>query len=641
VFVACLSASRLVACTAANRARASGSEPRSATVDAIKCRLDTFAAYHVQKVCNSERVTSLSMSAPAAASSSMSATNVLVRERDGNPVEASAQAVGLVFTWGRGDHCLGVAPQHSDSSGICPFAQQVQMNVAKATSGLDKLRAASDRVGSGTRTPLRAVQVACGESMTAAIGIQGELYTWGTSGAGGRLGHGDTHNHSSPTRVRGPLLAHRVIHISVGEAHAGCIVASGIGFAWGKGNRGALGDGNVSQHNQLTPQIIYTQPSRTSTTTSSAAPSGIGVAPSPLCPLRFIDCSYQNTAVITRDTNELYVFGSNEYGKLGLGSNVQTQPWPKRLQITTVAAAPAISTSSADDLANITTFSVVSLGSSFSGFVTTSGSLYMCGYGRAGNLGLGTRVSHTTPQLVEALVTAGEKVVHVSCTRGQITVVSGSALADVEGREQPHALVCTASGRCYSMGTAHKGMCGNMAFKTLSPKNCDELVPYAIGGSARDHRKQERTEYLRGMRVRAAVASHIHSAVLGTWVSEDVPAATAAAADVSASEEHLPSPSELPAPAAVAAASKASAAVTSSSFSSSSSPTSDRTCEVLTFGCGSDGRMGVRQYMEGLHGARSRLKCYVSIPSPVVGLEGKRVLQVDSSRRHMVALVEE
>lgn len=38
---------------------------------------------------------------------------------------------------------------------------------------------------------------------------------------------------------------------------------------------------------------------------------------------------------------------------------------------------------------------------------------------------------------------------------------------------------------------------------------------------------------------------------------------------------------------------------------------------MYTFGCGSDGRMGIRKYMEGLSGGRSRLKCYVSKPTAV------------------------
>lgn len=427
--------------------------------------------------------------------------------------------------------------------------------------------------------------------MTAAVDIDGGLWSWG-SGSGGRLGHGNVENQPRPFRVGGLLLAHRVFQVSAGEAHAGCVVEAGLAFVWGKGNKGALGDGVSEAHQQLEPKLVCRKPRAT-------APR----EPVPLQNLQFIDCSYQNTAVISRE-GDCFVWGASDHGKLGLGAVTPTL-WPTRLVLSAgdpAASSSAASSSSSSSAASLPLHSLC-LGSSFSGFVARSGQLFMCGYGKAGNLGQGNRVSTQRPVLVSAL--AGHHVVSVSCTRGQITVVSGG---DVEGCEQPHTLAVTADGRCFSFGTAHKGMLGNMKNKTLSPKGCDELLPYEIGGLCKDA-AGERSGYLVGMHVRGAVASHIHSAVLGTWSAG---ASSAASASSSSSASSAPTDSEAP-----------------------------RSCEVLTFGCGSDGRMGVRRYMEGLSGGRSRLKCYVSQPSPVVGLQGRRVLQIDSARRHMVALVED
>lgn len=518
---------------------------------------------------------------------------------------SAARPSGFVYCWGRGEFCLGVAPTAMDPSNICPFAEKV-LGPATATGGSTAKagagkassssapapRAASAR-GSGptSSAPLRCVQVACGESMTAAVDVDGALWSWG-SGSGGRLGHGSVENQPRPFRVGGLLLAQRVFQVSAGEAHAGCVVEAGLAFVWGKGGKGALGDGLGDAHQQLEPKLVCRKP-------RAAAPAG---EPVPLQNLHFIDCSYQNTAVISRE-GECFVWGASDMGKLGLGAVTPTL-WPTRLTLSggesaAAASSSAASSSSSSAVASLPLHSLC-LGSSFSGFVTRSGQLWMCGYGKAGNLGQGNRVSTLRPVLVSAL--AGHHVVSVSCTRGQITVVSGG---DVEGCEQPHTLAVTADGRCFSFGTAHKGMLGNLKNKALSPKGCDELLPYEIGGLCKDA-QGERSGYLVGMHVRGAIASHIHSAVLGTWSSETSSGAS------SSSSSAGPPDSEAP-----------------------------RTCEVLSFGCGSDGRMGVRRYMEGLSGGRSRLKCYISQPSPVVGLQGRHVLQIDSARRHMVALVDD
>ena len=51
--------------------------------------------------------------------------------------------------------------------------------------------------------------------------------------------------------------------------------------------------------------------------------------------------------------------------------------------------------------------------------------------------------------------------------------------------------------------------------------------------------------------------------------------------------------------------------------------------------------MGIEQYMLGLHGGRSRMKCYVSVPTAIEYFQqyGLNVLKCSSSRRHMAAVV--
>lgn len=60
---------------------------------------------------------------------------------------------------------------------------------------------------------------------------------------------------------------------------------------------------------------------------------------------------------------------------------------------------------------------------------------------------------------------------------------------------------------------------------------------------------------------------------------------------------------------------------------------------LYTFGCGSDGRMGLRAYLKGSGQSRQRMKFYVSAPTVVESLkeQGLHVVCAAASRRHMVA----
>jgi alpha-tubulin suppressor-like RCC1 family protein len=60
--------------------------------------------------------------------------------------------------------------------------------------------------------------------------------------------------------------------------------------------------------------------------------------------------------------------------------------------------------------------------------------------------------------------------------------------------------------------------------------------------------------------------------------------------------------------------------------------------KLYTFGCASSGRMGVRKFVDGLHGKKSRMKCYISPPTAVEIAKDVFLVKVDSHRRHMVAL---
>ncbi|XP_055695916.1 probable E3 ubiquitin-protein ligase HERC2 [Lutzomyia longipalpis] len=87
------------------------------------------------------------------------------------------------------------------------------------------------------------VNIFCGTAYSAAIGINGELYTWGR-GTYRRLGHDTSDDKLIPTIVNF-LVGQRVkdMALGTGDAHTLCVTESGIVYAWGDGDYGKLGTG--------------------------------------------------------------------------------------------------------------------------------------------------------------------------------------------------------------------------------------------------------------------------------------------------------------------------------------------------------------------------------------------------------------
>lgn len=62
--------------------------------------------------------------------------------------------------------------------------------------------------------------------------------------------------------------------------------------------------------------------------------------------------------------------------------------------------------------------------------------------------------------------------------------------------------------------------------------------------------------------------------------------------------------------------------------------------KLYMFGCGSGGRMGLRAFEFGLHGKRSRMKCYIMKPTALEAFveAGVRVHMYDTSRATGIAI---
>jgi hypothetical protein len=94
----------------------------------------------------------------------------------------------------------------------------------------------------------RVVKISCGGAHHAALtGLfaipdSGYVYTWG-NGQDGRLGHDSSLSESEP-RVVLALLDYKVADVSAGGAHTAAVTVDGSLFTWGRGRNGRLGNGS-------------------------------------------------------------------------------------------------------------------------------------------------------------------------------------------------------------------------------------------------------------------------------------------------------------------------------------------------------------------------------------------------------------
>jgi E3 ubiquitin-protein ligase HERC2 len=93
----------------------------------------------------------------------------------------------------------------------------------------------------GGLSGVRCVCVSAGEIHSAAVSVDGDVYTWG-DGFCGQLGHADKGPQVSPVHVTsGGLEDECVSHVSCGARHTLAVTEDGEVFSWGLGHFGVLG----------------------------------------------------------------------------------------------------------------------------------------------------------------------------------------------------------------------------------------------------------------------------------------------------------------------------------------------------------------------------------------------------------------
>uniref|UniRef100_A0A3B5K3X4 RCC1 and BTB domain containing protein 2 n=2 Tax=Takifugu rubripes TaxID=31033 RepID=A0A3B5K3X4_TAKRU len=214
----------------------------------------------------------------------------------------------------------------------------------------------------------RRIDVLCGKKIVslsygtgphvAIATADGEVFSWGHNGYS-QLGNGTSTHGLTPALVSTNLLGKRVIEVACGSHHTIALTTDGEVFAWGYNNSGQVGSGSTA--NQPTPRRV-----------SSCLQNKVVVN---------IACG-QLCSMAVLDSGEIYGWGYNCNGQLGLGNNGNQQT-PCR-----IAALQGVNVIQ------------VACGYAHTIALTDEGFVYSWGANSYGQLGTGNKCNQAVPTLI-------------------------------------------------------------------------------------------------------------------------------------------------------------------------------------------------------------------------------------------------
>ena len=227
---------------------------------------------------------------------------------------------------------------------------------------------------------LTTISISNGNS--AAVAANGDLYVWGNN-FNGQLGlgnYGEGTHKTSPTKVPG---LSNVVSVSIGHSFCAALTASGDIYTWGSNRYGQIGSGKSGQG------VYVTSPTKVPGISNVVA----------------INMGCYHSSAVTAN-GDLYVWGYNDFGQLGLGDETDRTTPTKVPGLSNVVAA--------------------SMGYTHSAALTASGDIYIWGSNVDGQLGLGDRTKRLTPTKVPGL----PKVVAIGMGGGGISNHSAAVTSD-------------------------------------------------------------------------------------------------------------------------------------------------------------------------------------------------------------------
>lgn len=185
--------------------------------------------------------------------------------------QARASSINQVVSWG-----YGASGQLGDGGNV---SSNVPVNVT-TTGALDGKTV---------------TKISAGNETVCALDAQGDAYCWGDNQFG-QLGNGTATSSNVPVAVSMPQGV-TFAEISVGQGHVCALTPAGLGYCWGYGGHGELGNGSIP------PSPYYlTAP------TATLMPSGKVY--------RSISAGNRYTCAVTTD-NQAFCWGTNGNGQLG------------------------------------------------------------------------------------------------------------------------------------------------------------------------------------------------------------------------------------------------------------------------------------------------------------------------------------
>lgn len=211
--------------------------------------------------------------------------------------------------------------------------------------------------------------VACGKYHTVLVTKGGAVFSCGNNDYG-QLGHNKTRTRLE--RVDG-LNAYMICKVACGESHTLAVNEWGQVFSWGSSSHGQLGL-QSDEGIQPKPKIIR-----------SLATSFVVQ----------VSCGYKHCLALTNN-GELYAWGCNDYGQLGLGMTSASVPVPSL--VTSLTGVP---------------LAFIASGGSHSFAISKSGAVFGWGKNRFGQLGLNSEVDHKYPAQLKTLRSI--RVKYIAC----------------------------------------------------------------------------------------------------------------------------------------------------------------------------------------------------------------------------------
>lgn len=102
----------------------------------------------------------------------------------------------------------------------------------------------------GELTDERVMRISLGSYHMVAVTDTGGCYTWG-AGGWGRLGHGDNEHIIVPTLVTGALSGERVVDVAAGSLHTAAVTLEGDLYTWGGGSQELVEASEMSSYSDL------------------------------------------------------------------------------------------------------------------------------------------------------------------------------------------------------------------------------------------------------------------------------------------------------------------------------------------------------------------------------------------------------